>query len=70
MKAGKLLTMLLAVVTTATYAVDNSIYIDQLGDNATVNISQDGAGNRVKGIISGNPGQTTDPAKKIGRAHV
>jgi len=58
--------MLLAVITTASYAVDNSIYIDQLGDNATVNISQDGAGNRVKGIVSGNPGQTSDPAKIYG----
>lgn len=66
MKASKLLTMLLSAVITSAYAVDNSIYIDQLGDNATVTITQDGAGNRVKGIVSGNAGNTTDPAKIYG----
>lgn len=40
-------------------AVDNSIYIDQAGDNATINISQDGAGNRVRGIQGTGTGNTT-----------
>jgi hypothetical protein len=66
MKASKLLTMLLSAIITSAYAVDNSIYIDQLGDNATVTITQDGAGNRVKGIVSGNAGNTSDPAKIYG----
>ena len=63
----KLLTILvLSAITTSGYAVDNSIYIDQSGDNAIVTITQDGAGNRVKGIVSGSPGQSTDAAKIYG----
>jgi hypothetical protein len=34
------------------YAVDNSIYIDQAGSNATINITQDGGTNIVKGLTS------------------
>ena len=37
------------------FAVDNSIYIDQTGSNSTVNINQDGAGNKVGGLGSGGP---------------
>ena len=48
------------------WAVDNSIYIDQAGDNANIAITQDGAGNRVKGIVLNAPGQTNDPAKIYG----
>ena len=63
----KILTVLmLSLLGTSTmvYGVDNSIYIDQSGDNAVVNITQDGAGNRVKGLdVNGQPGQTIDPAK-------
>jgi YD repeat-containing protein len=40
-------------------AVDNSIYIDQSGDNATVNITQDGAGNVVRGIQGVGSSNTT-----------
>ena len=32
------------------YAVDNSIYIDQSGDSSTISVTQDGAGNVVRGI--------------------
>ena len=63
----KLLTVLMLSLlgtSTVVYGVDNSIYIDQAGDNAVVNITQDGAGNRVKGLdVNGQPGQTIDPAK-------
>lgn len=38
------------------WAVDNSIYIDQSGDNANIAITQDGAGNTVKGIVNNAPG--------------
>jgi hypothetical protein len=49
----KLLTILmLAVMPTLGYAVDNSIYIDQAGSNAVINITQDGAGNIVKALTS------------------
>ena len=54
---------LIAAMAFSTFAADNTIYIDQAGDNATVTINQDGAGNRVKGIVLSNPGQTNDPAK-------
>lgn len=56
--------LLFGLLGTSVYAVDNSIYIDQAGDNAIVTITQDGAGNRVKGILpNGNVGTQTDPAK-------
>lgn len=43
---------MLAVMPTLGYAVDNSIYIDQTGSNAVINITQDGAGNTVKALTS------------------
>lgn len=50
-------------------AADNSIYIDQSGDNSTISITQDGSGNKVKGILlNGNAGGITDPAKLTGSA--
>ena len=53
----KLLTILVvAAMPTLGYAVDNSIFIDQTGSNAVVNITQDGAGNTVKGIVNRAPG--------------
>jgi hypothetical protein len=66
----KLLTILvLSAMSTLGYAADNSIYIDQAGDNSTITMTQDGAGNKVKGILSnGSAGATTDPAKLIGNA--
>lgn len=65
MKISKILAGLLIGFYAANgWAVDNSIYIDQAGSGATVTINQDGAGNRVKGILpNGNAGQQTDPAK-------
>jgi hypothetical protein len=49
----KVLTILmLAVMPSLGYAVDNSIYIDQTGSNAVINITQDGAGNTVKALTS------------------
>jgi hypothetical protein len=63
----KILTVLLVCSSVTSWAVDNSIYIDQSGDNAVITMTQDGAGNRVKGISSsGNPGQDVDPAKIYG----
>jgi hypothetical protein len=43
-------------------SADNSIYIDQSGSNSTIAITQDGYGNVVKGIASGN----TTPATIYG----
>ena len=58
----KLLTILvLSAMTTSGMAADNSIYIDQSGDNSTITMTQDGSGNKVKGILlNGTAGGTTD----------
>ena len=40
----------LTVMSLSGYAADNSIYIDQAGDNSTITITQDGAGNTVRGL--------------------
>ncbi len=66
----KLLTILvLAGMPALGMAADNSIYIDQSGDNSTITMTQDGSGNKVKGIlINGTAGGTTDAAKLIGSA--
>jgi len=66
----KLLTILvLSAMTTLGMAADNSIYIDQSGDNSTITMTQDGSRNKVKGILTnGSAGGTTDPAKLTGSA--
>jgi hypothetical protein len=52
---SKILTaLILAGIATSSFASDNSIYIDQSGDNATITMVQDGAANRVKGINGSN----------------
>jgi hypothetical protein len=60
----KLLTILvLSAMAPLGKAADNSIYIDQSGDFATVTINQDGAGNQVKGLTSAvATNSATDPA--------
>ena len=63
----KLLTVMLLSVSAISWATDNSVYIDQAGDNSTVTMTQDGAGNRIKGILTnGTAGANTDPAKLVG----
>jgi len=42
-----------ALVATASLAVANEIYIDQIGDNSTVSVTQTGAGNIVNGNVGG-----------------
>lgn len=58
-----LFAMILLSIATSSFAADNSIYIDQSGDNATVTITQDGAGNVVRGIQGVGTDNTT--ASKI-----
>ena len=59
----KLLTILvLSAMATLGYAADNSIYIDQSGDFATVTINQDGAGNQVRGLSAVQSNDPTAPA--------
>jgi hypothetical protein len=53
------ITMLALVMNVNVGAVDSSIYIDQTGSNATINVTQDGAGNRVRGIQGVGTSNTT-----------
>jgi hypothetical protein len=58
----KLSAMLLSVVMLVTglaLAADNSIYIDQAGDNAAVTVTQDGSGNVVRGLPGAGTSNTT-----------
>ena len=58
---------MLSAMTILGHAADNSIYIDQTGDNSTITMTQDGSGNKVKGILTnGTAGANTDPAKLVG----
>lgn len=63
-KSLKLFVMIL-LFSTGVFAADNSIYIDQSGDNSTIDITQTGAGNVVRGIQGVGTGNTT-PAKIYG----
>lgn len=62
---SKLFTSVLMVLSLSVFAADNSIYIDQMGDNSTVTITQDGAGNKVRGLPGIGTSATT-PAKIYG----
>ena len=63
----KILTVMLLSVSAISWATDNSVYIDQAGDNSTITMTQDGAGNRIKGILTnGTAGANTDPSKLVG----
>ena len=67
LKSLKLLVMILLLSFSA-WGADNSIYIDQSGDNSTIDITQTGAGNVVRGIQGVGTGNTT-PAKIYGDAN-
>lgn len=57
----KLLAILLASGMVSTGALANDVYIEQIGDNSTVSITQTGAGNLINGNVGGN-GNTDDAA--------
>ncbi len=57
----KLITMLVASAVGSTSAWANAVYIDQIGDNSTISITQTGAGNLVNGNVDG-AGNNDDPA--------
>ncbi len=50
----KLLTILVAAGTLSSGAFANDVYVDQIGDNSSVSITQTGAGNLVNGNVGGN----------------
>jgi hypothetical protein len=62
---AKLTLTMLAIMSITGWAADNSIYIDQAGDTASVAISQDGSGNIVRGLPGVGTSSTT-PAKIYG----
>ena len=63
----KIIATLIASLSVFAFAADNTIYIDQTGDNANITILQDGASNRVRGIQGVGTGNTT-PSKLSGDA--
>lgn len=67
MSNWKFVVPLIAMFSLSAYAADNSIYIEQTGDNAIITMEQDGAGNRIRGIQGVGTGNTT-PARIKGDA--
>jgi hypothetical protein len=61
----KLLAILLASGMVSTGAWANDVYVEQIGDNASVSITQTGAGNLVNGNVDGL-GNVDDPALILG----
>jgi hypothetical protein len=58
-KLSAILLSAVMLITGLALAADNSIYIDQAGDNATVTINQDGSGNVVRGLPGAGTSETT-----------
>ncbi len=64
-KLNKLLSVILLGFVANGFAADNSIYIDQSGDNSIITMTQDGSSNRIRGIQGVGTGNTT-PSKVKG----
>ena len=58
-KTNLALAILTLVISPIVFGADNSIYIDQAGDSSTITMTQDGTGNRIRGIQSQGAGDTT-----------
>jgi hypothetical protein len=58
-KLSAILLSAVMLATGLTMAADNSIYVDQAGDNATVTVVQDGGGNVVRGLPGAGTSDTT-----------
>jgi hypothetical protein len=61
--------MVAMIFSASAFAADNSIYIDQSGDNSTIDITQTGAGNVVRGI-QGVGSSNTTPSKIYGNNNI
>jgi len=59
------ISVMLMMTACIAFAADNSIYIDQSGSNSTIDITQTGAGNVVRGI-QGTGTSNTTPANMTG----
>ena len=62
---NKIMSVVALLFATTAYASDNSIYIDQAGDNSVITMTQDGSSNRIRGIQGVGTGNTT-PSKLKG----
>lgn len=62
MKLNKVMTVVAVMFAASSFAADNTIYIDQAGDNSVITMTQDGAANRIRGIQGSGTGNTT-PSK-------
>jgi len=60
--------MVAMIFSASAFAADNSIYIDQSGDNSTIDVTQTGAGNVVRGIQGVGTSNTT-PSKIYGNSN-
>jgi opacity protein-like surface antigen len=61
----KILAILMTTVMLSSGAFANDVYVEQIGDNSSVSITQDGAGNMVNGNVGGL-GNVDDPALILG----
>lgn len=61
----KILAILMTTVMLSSGAWANDVYVEQIGDNSSVSITQDGAGNMVNGNVGGL-GNVDDPALILG----
>jgi hypothetical protein len=58
-KLSAILLSAVMLITGLTLAADNSIYIDQAGDNASITVNQDGSANVVRGLPGAGTSETT-----------
>jgi hypothetical protein len=61
-KLNQVMTAIVMLFALQVFAADNSVYIDQAGDNSVITMTQDGAANRIRGIQGAGTGNTT-PSK-------
>jgi hypothetical protein len=62
-KLNQIMSAIAAMLFVSTaFASDNSVYIDQAGDNSVITMTQDGSANRIRGIQGAGTGNTT-PSK-------
>jgi hypothetical protein len=61
-KLNQVITAIVMLFALQVFAADNSVYIDQAGDNSVITMTQDGAANRIRGIQGTGTGNTT-PSK-------
>lgn len=61
-KLNTIMSVVALLFATTAFSADNSIYIDQAGDNSVITMTQDGSSNRIRGVQGVGTGNTT-PSK-------